>query len=131
VQFSSLGIGTAASGTGGEIRATNNVTAFFSSDIKFKENVRNIPNALDTVVAIGGKLFSWTDAYLNDHGGEDDYFLRKEDFGVIAQDVEKVFPQAVHKRADGSLAVDYEKLSALAFAAIVELTKRVKNLEDR
>jgi hypothetical protein len=129
MKVGSFGVGTAASGTAGEIRATNNVTAFFSSDIKFKENVREIPNALEKVVAIGGKLFSWTDAYLKDHGGEDDYFLRKEDFGVIAQDVEKVFPQAVHKRVDGSLAVDYEKLSALAFAAIVELTKRVEQLE--
>jgi len=129
VQHGSLGIGTAASGTSGEIRATNNITAFFSSDAKFKENVRDIPNALDKVVAIGGKLFAWTDAYLKNHGGQDDYFLRKEDFGVIAQDVERVFPQAVRKRPDGSLAVDYEKLSALAFAAIVELTKRVNALE--
>lgn len=129
LQLGSVGVGTAASGTSGEIRATNNVTAFFSSDIKFKENIKDIPNALDTVVAIGGKLFSWTDAYLKEHGGQDEYFLRKDDFGVIAQDVLKVFPQAVRTRPDNSLAVDYEKLSALAFAAIVELTKRVEQLE--
>ena len=129
MKMGSLGVGTTASGTAGEIRATNNITAFFSSDIKFKENVRDIPNALDKVVAIGGKLFSWTDAYLKDHGGEDEYFLPKESFGVIAQDVERVFPQATRKRADGSLAVDYEKLSALALAAIAELTKRVESLE--
>jgi hypothetical protein len=129
MKVGSFGVGTAASGTAGEIRATNNVTAFYSSDIKFKENVRDIPNALDTVVAIGGKLFSWTDAYLKEHGGQDDYFLRKDDFGVIAQDVLKVFPQAVRTRTDGSLAVDYEKLSALAFAAIVQLTQRVEQLE--
>jgi hypothetical protein len=129
MKVGSFGVGTAASGTAGEIRATNNITAFFSSDIKFKENVRAIPNALDKVVAIGGKLFAWTDAYLADHGGEDEYFLPKESFGVIAQDVERVFPQATRRRADGSLAVDYEKLSALAFAAIVELSKRVDELE--
>jgi hypothetical protein len=130
-QIGSLGVGTAASGTTGEIRATNNVTAFYSSDIKFKEEIRDIPNALLTVNSIGGKLFSWTDTYLQEHGGQDDYFLRKEDFGVIAQDVLKVFPQAVRSRSDGSLAVDYEKLSALAFAAIAELTKRVEQLENR
>ena len=129
MKVGSFGVGTAASGTAGEIRATNNITAYFSSDIKFKENVRDIPDALNKVVAIGGKLFSWTDEYLKDHGGEDEYFLPKESFGVIAQDVEKVFPQATRKRADGSLAVDYEKLSALAFAAIVQLTKRVEELE--
>lgn len=128
VQHGSLGIGTAASGTTGEIRATNNITAFFSSDAKFKENVKPIDGALDKVLAIGGKTFDWTDDYLKSHGGEDGYFIQKSDFGVIAQDVQAVFPQAVRTRPDGSLAVDYEKLSALAFAAIVELSAQVKSL---
>jgi hypothetical protein len=128
VQFGSFGVGTAASGTGGEIRATNNVTAFYSSDRKFKENIKPIEGALDKVMAIGGKTFDWTDAYITEHGGEDGYFVNKADFGVIAQDVQAVFPQAVRTREDGSLAVDYEKLSALAFAAIKELSEKVKKL---
>ena len=128
-QVGSFGVGTAASGTTGEIRATNNITAYYSSDRQFKENIEVIPNALDSVDAIGGKLFDWTDAYLEAHGGEDDYFLRKDDFGVIAQDVQAVFPRAVRIRPDGSLAVDYEKLVALAFQAIVELRAEVKELK--
>lgn len=124
-QITSLGVGTAASGTTGEIRATNNVTAYYSSDRKFKENIEDIPNALKIVDAIGGKLFDWTDAYLNAHGGEDDYFLHKHNFGVIAQDVQAVFPRAVRIRPDGSLAVDYDKLIALAFAAIKELKREL------
>jgi hypothetical protein len=130
VQFGSFGVGTAASGTTGEIRATNNVTAFYSSDRKFKENIKPIENALDKVMAIGGKTFDWTDAYITEHGGEDGYFVNKTDFGVIAQDVQAVFPQAVRTREDGSLAVDYEKLSALAFAAIKELSEKVEKLGD-
>ena len=129
VQVDSLGVATAASGTSGEIRATNNVTAFYSSDRKFKENIKPIEDALNKVTAIGGKTFDWTDAYIKEHGGEDGYFVSKSDFGVIAQDVQTVFPQAVRTRDDGSLAVDYEKLSALAFAAIVELKSRVEKLE--
>jgi hypothetical protein len=125
----SLGIGTAASGTAGEIRATNNITAFFSSDRKFKENIRDIPNALDKVIGIGGKLFDWTDEYLTTHGGADEYFLPKEDFGVVAQDVEQHFAVATRRRPDGSLAVDYEKMCALAFAAIVELKKQIDELK--
>jgi hypothetical protein len=128
-QITSLGVGTTASGTSGEVRATNNVTAFFSSDAKFKENVRDIPSALDKVTAIGGKLFDWTDEYVSSKGGTDGYFVQKEDFGVIAQDVQSVFPEAVRTRDDGSLAVDYAKLSALAFAAIVELKKEVDALK--
>ena len=130
-QVGSLGVGTAASGTTGEIRATNNITAYYSSDIKFKENVRPIDNAVAKVSAIGGKYFDWTDSYVAEHGGEDGYFIQKSDFGVIAQDVQAVFPQAVRTRPDGSLAVDYEKLSALAFAAIAELVKRIEVLEGK
>jgi hypothetical protein len=128
-QVGGLGIGTA--GASGELRATNNITAFFSSDAKFKENVRVIDDAVAKVNAIGGKYFDWTDAYIAEHGGEDGYFIKKADFGVIAQDVQAVFPQAVRTRPDGSLAVDYEKLSALAFAAIAELVKRIEVLEAK
>ena len=120
-----MGVGTPASATAGEIRATNNITAYYSSDAKFKNNIREIPDALEKVKAIGGKLFDWTDEYIDAHGGEDGYFVRKKDFGVIAQDVQEVFPQAVRTRDDGSLAVDYAKLSALAFAAIIELKAEI------
>jgi hypothetical protein len=130
-QVSSLGVGTAASGTSGEIRATNNITAYYSSDSRLKENVRDIPDALAKVTAIGGKLFDWTDEYIADHGGLDDYFMRKADFGVIAQDVEQVLPEAVRTREDGYLAVDYEKMCALAFAAIKELQQQVHLLEQQ
>jgi hypothetical protein len=129
VQFGSFGVGTAASGTTGEIRATNNVTAFYSSDKKFKENITDIDGALDKVSAIGGKYFDWTDEYIAAHGGEDGYFVNKSDFGVIAQDVQQAFPVAVKTREDGSLAVDYEKLCSLAFAAIKELKSRIEKLE--
>ncbi len=128
-QFNSIGVGTAGSTTAGEIRATASVVAFYSSDIKFKENVRDIPNAAATVKAIGGKLFDWKDDYIEEHGGEDGYFVQKADFGVIAQDVQAKFPVAVRTRPDGSLAVDYEKLSALALAANAEHEARIAKLE--
>jgi hypothetical protein len=128
-QFNSIGVGTAGSGTAGEIRATNNVTAFYSSDARLKENVQPIQNALGIVSAVGGKTFDWTDAYIAEHGGADGYFVTKSDFGVIAQDVQAVFPLAVRTRDDGTLAVDYEKLVAVAFAAIAELKAEVEALK--
>jgi hypothetical protein len=126
-----FGVGTTADPGAGAIYATGNITAYYSSDIKFKENVRDIPDALATVNAIGGKLFDWTDDYIESKGGADGYFVQKADFGVVAQDVQKVFPIAVRTREDGSLAVDYEKLGALAFAAVSELTTLVQTLTAR
>ena len=128
-QFNSIGVGTAGSTTAGEIRATNNITAYYSSDRTLKENIQDIPNALEIVNSIGGKTFDWTDAYLEAHGGDDGYFVQKSDFGVIAQDVQSVFPRAVRTREDGTLAVDYEKLVAIAFAAIVELKAEIDSLK--
>jgi hypothetical protein len=95
-----------------------------------KTNIRDVPDALEAVNNIGTKLFDWTDDYLEKNGGMDEYFLQKNDFGVIAQDVLKWFPLAVRKRPDGTLAVDYEKLGVLSFAAIKQLTKRVEALES-
>lgn len=129
VQFNSVGVGTAGSGTAGEIRATNNVTAYYSSDRRLKENIRDIPDALAKASAIGGKLFDWTDEYIESHGGEDGYFVQKSDFGVIAQDVQEHFPVAVRTKQDGTLAVDYEKMCALAFAAITELRVEIEELK--
>jgi len=129
VQFGSLGVGTAASGVSGEIRAANNITAYYSSDISLKENIQDIPNALNMVTTIGGKTFDWKDEVIEARGGEDGYFVRKQDFGVIAQDVQSVFPLAVRLRDDGILAVDYEKMCALAFAAIKELKAEIDMLK--
>ena len=64
-QANSLGVGTPASGAIGEIRATNNVTAYYSSDRKFKENIKPISAALQKVEYIGGKTFNWTQSYLS------------------------------------------------------------------
>ena len=130
-QVNSLGVGTAASTTAGEIRATNDITAYYTSDIRFKQNVRSIPNALDTVDAIGGKLFDWTDEYIDSRGGEDGYFVRREDFGVIANDVQAAFPIAVRTKPNGTLAVDYEKLCALAFEAIRELKAEIAEIKGK
>jgi hypothetical protein len=130
-QSSSLGVGTPASGTAGEIRATDNITAYFSSDERLKENIEDIKNAIEIVSKIGGKTFEWKDHYIAQRGGEDGYFVNKKDFGVIAQDVDKVFPLAVRKREDGTLAVDYEKLSAIAFAAIKQQQEQINYLMQK
>jgi hypothetical protein len=128
----SLAVGSVtANTTDGAIWASNNITAFASSDIRFKENIRDIPNALEKVEIIGGKLFDWTAQYIESMGGEHSYFMHKSDAGVIAQDVEKALPELVRTREDGSLAVDYPKLVALAFAAIKELSDKVKILEAK
>ena len=126
-----LSVGTTADPGAGAIHATGNITAFYSSDARLKENIQDVEGALDIVCSIGSKTFDWTDDYIASKGGVDGYFVQKTDFGVVAQDVQAVFPQAVRTRTDGTLAVDYEKLATLAFGAIQELVKRIEALEAR
>ena len=129
VQFDSFGVGTAASGTTGEIRATNDVTAFYSSDKSLKENIKNIENPLEKVNQINGVTFDWTEDYIKQHGGEDQYFVRKNDVGVIAQEIEKVLPQVVATRKDGIKAVKYDRIVALLIESVKELKKEIEELK--
>ena len=131
VQFDSFGVGTAASGTTGEIRATNDVTAFYSSDVALKENITNIPDPLEALKKLNGVLFDWKKEYIDQRGGEDGYFVRKKDVGVIAQEVEKVLPEAVAQRPDGIKAVKYDRLTCLLIEAVKQLQDKVDSLSNK
>lgn len=127
-RISSLGVGTPASGTTGEIRATSEVTAYYSSDKNLKENITTITDALDKLKQIKGVMFDWKDEVIEKRGGTDEYFVRKHDTGIIAQDVEKVLPEVVAERPDGTKAVRYEKMAGLIIQAINELSDKVDEL---
>lgn len=129
LQLRSIGIGTASSGTAGEIRATNSVTAYYSSDERLKENITNIQNAVEKVDQLNGVEYDWTDSYIENHGGEDGYFIRKHDIGLIAQEVEKVLPEIVAENSEGYKAVKYERVVALLVEAIKELNQEIKELK--
>jgi len=131
VQFDSFGVGTAASGTTGEIRATDDVTAFYSSDIALKENITNIPDPIKALKKLNGVLFDWKKEYIDQRGGEDGYFVRKKDVGVIAQEVEKVLPEAVAQRPDGIKAVKYDRLTCLLIEAVKKLSDQVESLSKK
>ena len=128
-QFNSIGVGTAGSGTGGEIRATNNITAYYSSDKRLKTKVKPIRNALDIIAAWRGVFFDWKASVIKSRGGEDGYFVRKHDAGVIADEIEATFPQAVAVNAEGFKAVRYDLLVPVLINAINELRAEVERLK--
>jgi len=103
---------TALSVMGG-IEATGDITAFKTSDERLKTNIKPIENALDIIQQIDGVEFDWN----CDH-------KFGPDVGILAQQLEKVFPRVVTERADGYKAVNYEKLVALLIQGIKELVKR-------
>ena len=68
---------------------------------------------------------------MDKRGGEDGYFVRKRDVGVIAQEVEKVLPEAVAQRADGIKAVKYDRLTCLLIEAVKQLQDKVESLTKK
>ena len=127
----SLGVGTLASGISGDIRAKNNITAYFSSDRRLKENIKVIDTPLNKITSINGVTFDWTNEFIEKNGGEDNYFMRKNDVGVIAQEVLQIMPEVVAERTDGYLAVKYERLIPLLIEAIKSLHDKVEKLENK
>ncbi|MDD3263022.1 MAG: tail fiber domain-containing protein [Candidatus Absconditabacteria bacterium] len=135
-----LGIGMTGFGAGaglnvkgpsllsGTVTVKGSVTAtafYYSSDITLKKNLTKISNPLDKVLALNGYYFTWK---------SDD----TKDIGLIAQEVEKVFPDAVKADDKGLKSVKYGNLVAPIIEAIKELynkyldqQKKIDELEIR
>jgi len=98
----------------------NNVTAF--SDRRLKSDIQTIENGLEKVEQLRGVTYTRDD---NVDGGQQ--------LGVIAQEVEEVFPQVVLTANDerGTKSVDYGRLTGALIEAVKELSAKVKELEGR
>ena len=112
------------------IRCEGDIIAFYSSDMVLKENINPISNALDKVSKIGGYTFDWTKEHLSKFGEEDSYFNRKNDVGVMAQEIQEVLPEVVAERKDKTLAVKYDKLVPLLIESIKELKTELDELKS-
>lgn len=88
-----------------------------TSDINFKENIEVIEGALDKIVSISGITFNWKES-------------KEVSAGVIAQDVEKVFPEVV-KTNDDVKTVNYNGLVGLLVEVVKEQQKQIDDLKSR
>jgi hypothetical protein len=125
-QVNSLGIGTAASGTAGEIRATNNITAYYSDD-RLKTKLGKIENALAMVCELEGFYYE-----ANKTAQAFGYTVQKE-VGVSAQSTQKNMPEIVAPAPidDKYLTVRYERFAPYLIEAIKELKAKVDLLESK
>ena len=105
----------------GSIDATGDITAYYSSDERLKDNITPIVGALDKINQIGGYEFDWNNN--SEHSGHD--------VGVIAQEIEKVLPELVVDRDNGYKAVRYEKIVALLIEAIKQQQLQIDELKSK
>jgi hypothetical protein len=125
-QVNSLGVGTAASGTAGEIRATNAVTAYYSDD-RLKTKLGNIEGALAKVKTLSGFYYEANET------AQALGYKPKREVGVSAQSVQAVLPEVVVPAPidEQYLTVHYDKLVPLLIEAIKELEAKVAALEAK
>jgi hypothetical protein len=110
----------------GDLHADGDVIAYSTttaSDRKLKDNITTVEDALDKVKQLNGVEFTWKKD-------------GKKSAGVIAQDVEKVLPQAVKivkdlNSNDEYKTVKYDALISILVESIKELSARVEELESK
>lgn len=125
LRINSLGVGMAASTTAGRIDASNDIVGFSTSDIRLKKDISVIENASKLLSQLRGVSYVWDEQSKAVHG------YSGKDYGIIAQDVEKVFPEMIQYRDTGYMAVRYERLIGVLVAALNEQNLRIEQLEAR
>lgn len=106
----------------GAITATGDITGFYSSDKRLKENIRIIPNALQKIEQLNGVTWEWNDDV-------NEITKSTPNTGLIAQEVQLVLPEVIKEREDGFLALDYSKMMGLMVEAIKDLKKEIEELK--
>lgn len=109
--------------TGGNISTDTNISAnnmsavtfTYTSDRRYKQNIRNIDDGLDKILQLEGIYFERIGS-------------GNHDIGLVAQDVEKVFPEIVRTDDDGFKYVDYAKIVAPLIGAIKTQQQELEEL---
>lgn len=94
-----------------------------SSDARFKKNVSKIENALENVMKLEGVTYNWKVNEFPDRN-----FTNRTEIGVIAQEIEKIYPELVSTDAEGYKAVQYSHLVPVLIEAIKEQQAEINNL---
>ncbi len=85
---------------------------YSSSDIRYKTNIFNLPTVTEKVMSLKPITYDWKDEKLANKMGRQ--------IGLIAQEVEVLFPEIVNTDEKGFKSMDYSKLSVILIQAFKE-----------
>jgi hypothetical protein len=106
----------------GDLLCYNDVVAYYSaSDQRLKENIQTIDSPINKIKQINGISFDWKEEMQPKYSGKD--------YGVLAQEVELVLPEAVKDKENGFKSVKYNSIIPLLIECIKDQEKRIKELE--
>ena len=102
---------------GGDVVVTGVVTS--TSDMRVKENILRMEGALDSLSTFGAYTYNRTDL----EG-------KPRQMGVLAQEIQGIYPELVEEASDGTLSVNYQGLTAVLLGAVKELKAQVDTLKQ-
>jgi hypothetical protein len=101
-----VGIGTTTPQYKLDVNGTIRGKNVSPSDTRFKQNIQTLGNPLAKLAQVRGVRFNWKD------NPED------EQIGLVAQEVEKVFPELVSTDSEGYKSIAYGKFTAILLEAV-------------
>ena len=124
-----LHVGTFSTGTSGTLANTtaietgtvfarDDLVASYASDKHLKDNVLVIDSPINKLQQISGYSYVW-------NNNIEDHRVGTKDYGVIAQEIEEIMPEAVRMNARGHKTVNYNALIPLLIEAVKDLSAKV------
>jgi trimeric autotransporter adhesin len=108
-----------------EVLGTGVVTASgvaLTSDSTEKANIQNIESPIDNIKKLNAVSYNWKDQ--KERGN-------KKSYGLLAQDLEKVYPDMVYTNDSGVKAIFYTELIPVLLEAIKEQQTKIEEQEKR
>jgi hypothetical protein len=100
------------------------------SDKRWKKNFKPLDNSLDKLSKINGYYYDWkTKEECNKENISFCNFSNDKQIGVIAQDIEEIYPELVSKDKNDFLSVSYDKLTVILIESVKEMNTKLKEQE--
>ena len=121
-----VGIGTTAPSE--KLHVAGNVFAnggiFITSDKRFKKEIKPLEGVLEKIQKLNGVSYQFKTEEFKERG-----FTERNQLGIIAQNLEKVYPELVKDYEDGYKAVNYDGLIPVLIEGLKEQQRVIKQLE--
>ncbi|MEP0264618.1 tail fiber domain-containing protein [Dokdonia sp.] len=106
----------------GIVRASSFIS---NSDRRFKQNIEPLENALEKINAMEGVSYQFKKSKINEYN-----LPSEQQYGLIAQDVQKIAPDIVQEDEQGYLGIDYIKIIPLLIESVKEQQASIVTLQE-
>ena len=102
------------------------VTAYYSSDKRLKNNINNF-SATNIIDKLNPVTFNWNDKAVELNSSKN---INTNQYGLIAQEVENIIPEIIHQGLEGYKSIDYIELISILIQSVKELRNEINNIKN-